>query len=139
MKAKKKQESIVVTGKRKTSIAKATIKKAPQWEIRVNNFPLSIFPELRRLVIEEPIRIAQQFINNSFQIKVRVKGGGVESQAEAARLAIARALIEATKNQKLKKIFNQYDWSLIVADTRRKEACKPRDSKARARRQTSYR
>ena len=40
---------------------------------------------------------------------------------------------------KLKKHILEYDRNLLVADVRRKEANKPGDSKARAKRQTSYR
>jgi small subunit ribosomal protein S9 len=54
-------------------------------------------------------------------------------------LAIARALVEFTKNEELKKAFASYDKNLLVADTRRKEAYKPGDSKARKKRQKSFR
>ena len=58
---------------------------------------------------------------------------------EASRLAIARALVEATKSKELKKAFIDYDRNMLVADTRRKEPYKPGDSKARSKRQKSYR
>ena len=74
-----------------------------------------------------------------FDIDVSVKGGGVESQIEAARQAIARAILKVSKSEKLKREFIRYDRSLIVADVRRKEPNKPGDSKARTRRQKSYR
>ena len=44
-----------------------------------------------------------------------------------------------TKSAELKKAFLSYDRGLLVADTRRKETYKPGDSKARAKRQKSYR
>ena len=72
-------------------------------------------------------------------INVRVSGGGYSSQADAIRLGIARALVESTKSSALKETFLKYDRHLLVADTRRKEMCKPNDSKARAKRQKSYR
>ncbi len=78
-------------------------------------------------------------ISKKVKIDVNVRGGGVMSQAEATRLAIARALISFTQNKKLEKEFLNYDRHLLVADTRRKETCKPNDSKARAKRQKSYR
>ena len=60
-------------------------------------------------------------------------------QIEAARLALAKALVEFSSSKKLEEAFLEYDRHLLVADVRRKEACKPGDSKARAKRQTSYR
>ena len=70
---------------------------------------------------------------------VNVNGGGSESRIEASRLAIARALVEFTKSKELKKSFSSYDKNLLIADTRRKEAYKPGDSKARRKRQKSFR
>ena len=74
-----------------------------------------------------------------YDIEVKTKGGGTESGIETARLAIARALIKITKNKDLKKAFVEYDRNLLIADTRRKETYKPGDSKARRKRQKSYR
>ena len=101
---------------------------------------------INRLRIEEPIRIAKEIMGEEtgkFNIFVKVSGGGKEGQIEASRLAIARALVEAAKDsgksEQLRKAYLAYDRNLLVADTRRKEACKPGDSKARAKRQKSYR
>ena len=77
--------------------------------------------------------------NFNFEIKVKVVGGGRESQIDAARLSISKALIEKTKSPSLKKALEQYDRHLVVADVRRKETYKPGDSKARAKRQSSKR
>ena len=75
----------------------------------------------------------------SFDIFVNVKGGGSESRIAASRLAIARALVNYTKSDDLKKAFSEYDKNLLVADIRRKEPNKPGDSKARKKRQKSFR
>ena len=90
-------------------------------------------------MIEEPLRIAKNIVNVDFDIDVKVKGGGFESQIEAARLAIAKALVKATKSEKLRKAYLDYDRNLLVADTRLKETYKPGDSKARRKRQKSFR
>jgi small subunit ribosomal protein S9 len=133
------EKNIVVSGKRKRSIARATIKKGVG-DITINKQPYELLPRIKKLMIAEPIEIAKEKLGKiDYDIEVLVKGGGVNSQAEASRLAIARALIKETGNNDLKKAFISYDRSLLVADTRRKEAYKPGDSKARARRQTSYR
>jgi len=77
--------------------------------------------------------------NFNFDIEIKTFGGGKESQIQAARLGIAKALVKFTNNTDLKKAFLDYDRHLLVADTRRKEAYKPDDSKARAKRQSSKR
>jgi len=137
----KNENVITVIGKRKTSIAKATIKKGTG-KILINHRPPKILNFFKRLTILEPIMIAKDILKTdviNFDIKVTATGGGVESQAQAVRLAIARALVAATKNEELKKAFLHYDRTLLVADVRRKEQRKPNDSRARAARQKSYR
>ena len=136
-----KQKIFTITGKRKTSIAKATIREG-NGDVRINRMPLETFSLLRKLYLIEPFRIAEEVIGDQLRkvnISVTVTGGGSESQVEASRLSIAKALVAYTANQDLKAAFTKYDRSLLVADVRRKEMRKPGDSKARARRQTSYR
>jgi len=48
-------------------------------------------------------------------------------------------LVAAHLSKELRKAFADYDKFLLVADIRRKEAYKPGDSKARRKRQKSYR
>ena len=60
-------------------------------------------------------------------------------QAEAARTAIARALLEFAGDPELKRMFLEYDRTLLVNDVRRKEPKKQGGRGARKRRQTSYR
>jgi len=132
------EKTILAFGKRKTAIARAKLKPG-NGAIWINKRDYRTLSKLRRLMIEEPIRIAKEIIDFKFDIEIKTRGGGIESQIEAARLAIARALIKATKSEKLKRAFLDYDRNLLVADTRRKEAYKPNDSKARRKRQKSKR
>jgi|TARA_B100001971_G_C18072340_1_gene473773 small subunit ribosomal protein S9 len=133
------KEKLTISGKRKTAIAKATIEKG-DGQITINRIPYGNLDLFRKLSIEEPIEIAKKVLGKfEFDIRVNAKGGGSESQIEASRLAIARALVEFTKNEELKKAYVVYDKNLLVADTRRKEAYKPGDSKARKKRQKSFR
>jgi len=137
----KKQEILTVSGKRKTAIAKATI-KAGVGRIRVNKRPIDVFPYFQKLTLLEPLRIAEEVLKQlpiPYDIDVNVNGGGSESQAEASRLAIAKALVAFTKSLELRTAYLAYDRSLLVADVRRREMYKPGDSKARAARQKSYR
>ena len=121
-KGKKKEiENVVTRGKRKSSIARATISKGGG-KVTINKRPHTLLPELRKLTIEEPLRIAKDVLGGlDYDIKVNVKGGGQESRIEASRLAIARALVEITGNKELEEEFTEYDRSLLVADTRSTE------------------
>ena len=136
---KSKNTKIIHTsGKRKTAIARATLKPGTG-KIRINSKLIeTIEPRLARMKIMEPLLLAKDYLDK-VNISVNVSGGGFMSQAEASRLAIAKALIEYSKGE-LKEKFDDYDWTLVVADVRRKETHKPnRHGKARAKRQKSYR
>jgi small subunit ribosomal protein S9 len=142
---KKQQEkimkAIIATGKRKTAIAKAKITSGTGL-VTLNKKPIQNFNNFHKLILYEPFEIAKPILGEKLSqvdIIINVSGSGVESQIEAARLAIARALLAFTKNAELRSALLKYDRSLLVADIRRKEQRKPNDSKARARRQKSYR
>jgi len=128
-----------VSGKRKRAIARATLKQG-KGNIKINNQLIESFePKFVRMKIMEPLILAGD-LAKKININVNVSGGGIISQAEASRLAIARALIEYSKSKTIKEDFLKYDRHLLVADTRRKEASKPnRHGQARAKRQKSYR
>ena len=130
---------LVVSGKRKTAIAKATIGEG-KGVVIFNGRSLGFLTNLQQLEISEPLIIAKDVLGSlDFDISLNVKGGGLACQVEAARLAIAKAIVEFTKKEDVRFAFLAYDRNMLVADTRRKEACKPGDSKARANRQTSFR
>ncbi len=132
-------EKIIVSGKRKTAVAKATIHEGTG-KITVNRKPMEFFPFLQQLELKEPMVIAENVLGKTdFDVDVKVKSGGMSSRVEASRLAIAKAIIKYTNSEKLKREYLSYDRNMLVADTRRKETYKPDDSKARAKRQTSYR
>ena len=123
-------------GKRKTAVARATLKSG-KGKVTINNQALKNFSsDMNRIRVSEPLVLAGDDIKK-INLNINVTGGGVNGQADAIRLAIARALVEHDK--KLKKVFDDYDRLLLVADVRHKEVCKPNDSKARAKRQKSYR
>ena len=60
-------------------------------------------------------------------------------QAEASRTAIARGIVQWFDDEKLQKLFQNYDRALLVNDTRRKEPKHPMGRGARKKRQKSYR
>lgn len=130
-------KSIVASGKRKTAIARATL-SAGSGKVKINNVDLKVVePLLSRMRIQEPIILAGDKALK-YDVRVNVVGGGSTSQADATRLAIARAFSE--KESSLKEVFLNYDRQLLVADVRRKEPGKPNShGNARAKRQKSYR
>ncbi len=126
------------SGKRKTAIARGTVKEGTG-RIRINKKPLELYsPELARLKLQEPLDIAGDIVNN-VDITVRVRGGGVMGQAEAARMVIAKGLVQYTNDMDLKDKYVQYDRTMIVGDPRRSEPKKYGGPGARARKQKSYR
>ena len=132
-------KKIITSGKRKTAVARAVTTEG-NGKITINGKPYETLQVLDRLKIEEPVRKAKNVLGKiDFNIEVKVKGGGEKGQVEAARISIARALVAATGSKELEKAFLDYDRNLLVADVRRKEANKPGDSKARRKRQKSFR
>lgn len=132
-------KKIIASGKRKTAIAKAEIKEGTG-KVTLNKVNYENLHKFDVLRMREPLMIAEKILGKiNFDVIISVKGGGEKGQIEAARLALARAIVKFTESTELEDEFFEYDRNLIVADVRRKEANKPGDSKARAKRQTSYR
>ncbi len=137
-KAKKNPNVIHASGKRKTAIARATILKNGTGRILVNGLALDHYgSEFTRMRILEPLLLAGVQAGK-LDVSVKISGGGLTGQADAARLAIGRALVEL--DAKLKPVFLEYDRQLLVADVRRKEVSKPNSlGAARSKKQKSYR
>ena len=132
-------KKIFASGKRKSSIARAVISKG-DGKVTFNKKDyqnLSLFDKLK---LQEPLQIAEKILGKiEFNASITVKGGGEKGQIDAARLALARGIVAFTESKELEKAYLEYDRNLLVADVRRKEAYKPGDSKARAKRQSSKR
>ena len=126
------------SGKRKTAVARASVKKG-NGLVRINKKPVELYePEIARWKILEAVNIAGKRMD-SINIDVSVKGGGFMSQANAVRTAIAKGLVEFTSDPSLKLAYLDHDRSLLVSDSRRKEPKKPLGRGARKKRQKSYR
>ncbi len=124
---------INTVGKRKTAIARAVAKKGTGI-IRINKKPLELVtPELLKLKVMEPLLISGS-ASSGIDISVNVGGGGINGQADASRQAIARAIVEFTKNKELEKKLNAYDRTLFAYDPRRVEPSKCSRSSAGPRR-----
>jgi len=132
------KKTVVTSGKRKTAIARATIRSG-KGRIRVNKIPVELItPEVSRTKILDPIRLSGD-ICKDLDIDVSVKGGGFMGQAEAVRMAIARGIVKWSKQSTIKKRFVNYDRTMLSGDPRRKESKKFGGPRARSRKQKSYR
>jgi len=130
---------LVVSGKRKTAMARA-VARLGIGRVHVNKIPVEIFePEIAREKIMEPLIQAGDDVWKQLDIDIKVSGGGYMGQAEAARMAVANALLKWTKSAHLRTVFTEYDRTMIAGDSRRKERKKFGGPGARARDQKSYR
>ncbi len=137
-KAKRITRAVVARGKRKESVARATV-TAGKGTVRVNSVNVTALQnKYLRYMITEPLSYIGAEANE-VDISVNVSGGGMTGQAQAARTAIANALAGYFEGMNLRDKLISIDRSLIIEDTRRVEPKKYRGPKARARFQKSYR
>ena len=122
------------SGRRKTAVARIYL-TAGNGNIIVNGKDYKVyFPTLPlQYVVTQSLLVAESLAN--FDIKVNVQGGGVKGQAEAVRLAIAKALVEL--NPEVKPALRAK--GLVTRDDRMVERKKPGRRKARRRFQFSKR
>ena len=85
-----KKKSVLATGKRKTSKARVVVSEG-KGRIRINSVPVHLIePFMAREKILEPFMLATD-CKDRVDISVNTEGGGVMSQAEAARMGIAQS------------------------------------------------
>lgn len=130
-------DKIVASGKRKNAIARVTLKQGNGNTIVNSKSASDYFPFLSRMRLKTITTLGGKTAEK-YDFFTNVKGGGINSQAEACAIAMARALVK--KHKKLEKTFLDYDRNLLVADVRRKEVSKPNcQGDSRSKRQKSYR
>lgn len=133
------KKTIVVSGKRKTAISRAVV-KAGIGRVYVNRVPVEIYePEIAREKMMEPLFQSGDEVWKQLDLDVKTSGGGYMGQAEAARMAIANAILKWTKSTHLRSVFSEYDRTMIAGDSRKKEPKKFGGPGARSRDQKSYR
>ncbi len=122
-----KQDFFYGTGKRKTAIARTRLYPGTG-KVEINGRPLEdYFPrEKWRQVIFQPLKLVK--MENKFDIKVNVKGGGLSGQAEAIRHGISRALVDYDPD--LRKVLKEAGF--LTRDARVKERKKYGQRGARA-------
>jgi len=147
MAARKKKKAKVVnsSGKRKTAVARATV-KVGKGRVRVNSEPIAILqPQLSRRKAMEPLIIADGMDRlEKVDINIHTHGGGIMGQTDAIRTAIARGLVFYNGgadgiDEELKEEYLRFDRSLLVNDPRRKEPKHQLGRGARKKKQKSYR
>ena len=127
-------EAINTVGRRKAAVARIYLNEG-KGQITVNQKDYKVyFPEDRfQYVIEQPLKLTE--VEGKFDIKANLDGGGYKGQAEALRLAIARALVKLDpENKPVLKASG-----LLTRDPREVERKKPGQPKARKRFQFSKR
>ncbi|HII38989.1 TPA: 30S ribosomal protein S9 [Candidatus Micrarchaeota archaeon] len=136
IKEKKKSKNTIARGKRKRAIARATVSEG-SGILRVNGEAVHSFNSpFFRQTIAEPLKF---FDTSKLDIKVTVTGGGTAGQAQAARTAIAKALVARSGDEETRRKLLEFDRTLLVEDVRRVEPKKFKGPKARARFTKSYR
>ena len=128
------ENSYYATGRRKTSIAKTWLKPG-SGEIIINDQPVQDYfrTESARAVARQPLVLTNTL--GSYDVKVRVLGGGSSGQSGAVRHGITRALILA--NPELRQPLKRAGF--VERDSRAKERKKYGQKGARARFQFSKR
>ncbi|HOK41026.1 MAG TPA: 30S ribosomal protein S9 [bacterium] len=128
-------EIFQTVGRRKEAVANVRIKVSNEPKFIINKKSYEkYFDRLEHInSILEPLKLTN--LENHFDIKVRVKGGGKTGQADAIKLALSRAIIkyDSTKRDILKK--NR----CLTSDARKVERKKYGQAKARKRFQYSKR
>jgi small subunit ribosomal protein S9 len=122
------------TGKRKSSVARVIL-QAGKGGFELNGRPLDNYFPRRTLqeVVRQPLKVTGYL--DRVDVRARIHGGGISSQADAVRHGIAKALIEADPHLRGELKRRQ----LLTRDPRVKERKKAGLKKARKRPQFSKR
>jgi small subunit ribosomal protein S9 len=129
-----KENIYYATGKRKTAIARTWLKPG-KGEIIINNRPVNDYFKIpsAKILMMQPLVLTNTL--GSYDIKVRVLGGGISGQAGAIRRGITKALIDIDPD--LRQILKKAGF--VKRDPRVKERKKYGQKGARARFQFSKR
>jgi len=127
-------EIINTSGRRKTSVARVYL-KAGNGTITINGRDSKEYftVPMLQVAIQQPFQISQQ--EGKYDVTANINGGGITGQAQALRLAIAKALVESDSS--LKPALRAA--GLMTRDPRMVERKKPGQKKARKRFQFSKR
>jgi Ribosomal protein S9 len=129
-------QETLATGRRKTAVSAVRLRQGTG-KIDVNGKQFDqYFPiEIQRQTVLAPFQ--KMGGNTRYDIIIRVKGGGLEAQAVATRLGIARALVSEDSTDTLHHAFKELGF--LTRDSRKKERKKYGRAGARKRFQFSKR
>ena len=127
-------EKVNAVGRRKAAIARVIMGEG-NGTITINKRPLEVyFPSsILQYIVKQPLTTLEA--EGKYDIKVNLDGGGYKGQAEALRLAIARALVKVNPEDKPALRAEGF----MTRDPRSVERKKPGQPKARKRFQFSKR
>ena len=136
----KKNKPVVESARRKMATARASLVPGSE-SLTFNGFDIkTVKPAEFREMILEPVKMSgtTRDIASKSKIVIYATGGGTSGQAQAARSALAKVIAKAAGDN-VKKMYMDYDRTLLVDDVRQVEPKKFKGPKARARFQKSYR
>jgi len=127
-------ETVNAVGRRKAAIARVILKEG-NGTITINKRPLEVyFPSsILQYIVKQPLTLLD--VTEKYDVRVNLDGGGYKGQAEALRLAIARALVKINPEDKHALRVEGF----MTRDPRVVERKKPGRPKARKRFQFSKR
>ena len=127
-------EKVNAVGRRKAAVARVIVSEG-NGNIVINKRPLEVyFPSsILQFIVKQPLSVLD--VTKKYDIKVNLDGGGYKGQAEALRLAIARALVKINPDDKSTLRAHGF----MTRDPRSVERKKPGQPKARKRFQFSKR
>jgi small subunit ribosomal protein S9 len=127
-------EVVNTLGRRKSAVARIYLKEG-KGKITINKRDLKDYFPLQQLqyIIQQPLNLAE--VIDKYDITVNLQGGGIKGQAEALRLAIARAMVIVKPESKDALKSNK----MLTRDPREVERKKPGQPGARRRFQFSKR
>ncbi|HIA05720.1 MAG TPA: 30S ribosomal protein S9 [Flavobacteriales bacterium] len=127
-------EVINTSGRRKKAIARVYLQKG-KGKITVNKVDHKKYfaNEVLLYKIQQPFVVTNN--KNKWDVKVNLDGGGIAGQAEALRLAISKALVQVSEDNRL--VLREH--GLLTRDPRMVERKKPGQKKARKKFQFSKR
>ena len=127
-------ETVNAVGRRKAAVARVIVKEG-NGAITINKRPLEVyFPSsILQYIVKQPLATLE--VAEKYDILVNLDGGGYKGQAEALRLAIARALVKINPEDKPALRAEGF----MTRDPRSVERKKPGQPKARNRFQFSKR
>ena len=119
-------ETINALGRRKAAVARVYVKEGAG-QIVINDRPLDVYfaSPILQFIVKQPL--AKLGVEEKYDIKVNLDGGGFKGQAEALRLAIARALVKINPEDKAALKAEGF----MTRDAREVERKKPGQPKAR--------